>query len=183
MMLDAFIDRGRRGPARRPGEAGPDLLPDPHPRLDRRARGGPRRGAPADRRRLPEPARPKLQVKHRLLEADPTVIYAVDTVSSTKLQFDGLDRLRLLDRARTAQLARPAAARRARRATRRTQRRGLPPGPIATPTLARSTPRSTPTRRSGYLYFVAIPDGDGAHDFAKTLAEHEQKPQVRLRAE
>ena len=25
------------------------------------------------------------------------------------------------------------------------------------------------------MYFVAIPEGKGAHDFAKSLAEHEKK--------
>ena len=40
-----------------PDDARPDVLRDPDARLDRRARGGARRGAAADRRRLPEPAR------------------------------------------------------------------------------------------------------------------------------
>ena len=45
--------------------------------------------------------------------------------------------------------------------------RGLPPGPIATPSLASIDAALAPDTKSGYTYFVAIPDGDGAHDFSK----------------
>ena len=55
------------------------------------------------------------------------------------------------------------------------KRRGLPPGPIATPSLASIDAALKPDTKSGYTYFVAIPEGQGAHDFSKTLAEHEQK--------
>ena len=59
--------------------------------------------------------------------------------------------------------------------------RGLPPGPIATPTVASIDAALAPDTKSKYTYFVAIPDGNGAHDFSKTLAEHEQKlREVRL---
>ena len=49
---------GRAGAARRRREARPDVLRGAHAGLDRRARGRARRGAAADRRRLPEPHRP-----------------------------------------------------------------------------------------------------------------------------
>ena len=55
------------------------------------------------------------------------------------------------------------------------QVRGLPPGPDRTPTLASLDAALAPDTKTGYLYFVAIPEGSGAHDFAKTLAEHEAK--------
>ena len=32
-----------------------------------------------------------------------------------------------------------------------------------------------PDTKSGYTYFVAIPEGKGAHDFPKSLAKHEKK--------
>jgi SAM-dependent methyltransferase len=52
------------------------------------------------------------------------------------------------------------------------QVRGLPPGPICTPTVASIDAALVPDAESGYLYFLAIPDGDGAHAFARTLDEH-----------
>ena len=53
--------------------------------------------------------------------------------------------------------------------------RGLPPGPIATPTVASIDAALKPDTKSGYKFFLAIPEGGGAHDFSKTLAEHERK--------
>jgi cell division protein YceG involved in septum cleavage len=32
-----------------------------------------------------------------------------------------------------------------------------------------------PDTSQGYLFFVAIPDGDGRHDFSRTYEEHRQK--------
>ena len=56
-MLDKFVANVGEDRLDVPEGARPDLLPGPDPGLDRRARGGPRRGAAAHRRRLPEPAR------------------------------------------------------------------------------------------------------------------------------
>jgi UPF0755 protein len=53
--------------------------------------------------------------------------------------------------------------------------RGLPPGPIASPTAASIDAALAPDTSEGYLYFVAIPDGDGKHDFSKTFEEHNRK--------
>ena len=47
--------------------------------------------------------------------------------------------------------------------------RGLPPGAIANPGLATLKAVMSPTN-TGYLYFVAKPDG--GHAFASTLEEH-----------
>ena len=108
-------------------------------------------------------------VRHGLLQADPTVIYAVDTDKLGKYR-PGLGGVRVLDRPRG----------RRRCATSRCPRSSpgyntyMVRGPAARPDRdARPSPRSTrpssPTRKSGYTYFVAIPDGDGAHDFSKSL--------------
>jgi UPF0755 protein len=50
---------------------------------------------------------------------------------------------------------------------------GLPPGPIANPG-ARSLEAVLHPADTDYLYFVAKPNGAGAHVFSHTLAEHEK---------
>ena len=50
---------------------------------------------------------------------------------------------------------------------------GLPPGPIANPGLASIEAALNP-ESTGYYYYVLNPE-KGAHDFSKTLAEHEKK--------
>ena len=69
----------------------------------------------------------------------------------------------------------PLAERRAARGARRLPHLrppGLPPGPIATPSLASIDAALAPDTEDKYIYFLAIPDGGGAHVFAKTLDEH-----------
>ena len=115
----------------------------------------------------------KPQVKTGLLEADPTVIYAVDTNKLDKYSEDwekyvfwtvpeggGMRDQQLpetLDKFNTY------------------KHRGLPPGPIAAPTVTSIDAALKPDTKSGLKFFVAIPEGQGAHDFSKTLAEHEKK--------
>jgi UPF0755 protein len=53
--------------------------------------------------------------------------------------------------------------------------RGLFPGPIGTPTLSSIDAALAPDTKKTYLYFVAIPGGDGAHDFSRTYDEHLEK--------
>jgi len=48
---------------------------------------------------------------------------------------------------------------------------GIPPGPIAAPGIASIRAVLQPDEHD-YLYFVATPDGSGAHVFAATYAEH-----------
>ena len=105
-----------------------------------------------------------------ILNADPTVIYAVDTMKLRDLPFDqwwdfffwDIPVGNLTDIAVTEDL----------QGYQTYQVRGLIPGPICTPTVASIDAALAPDTASGYLYFVAIPDGAGAHVFAKTLDEH-----------
>ncbi len=48
---------------------------------------------------------------------------------------------------------------------------GIPPGPIASPGLSSIEAVLTPAEHN-YLFFVALPDGSGAHVFAETFEEH-----------
>jgi UPF0755 protein len=51
------------------------------------------------------------------------------------------------------------------------QHPGLPPGPIANPGMAALQAALAPAA-TDYLYFVLRPDGSGAHQFSKELAQH-----------
>jgi UPF0755 protein len=105
-----------------------------------------------------------------ILNADPTVTYAVDTMNLRALAFPewqnyffwktpegGLANVTVSEDLTGYQTYLV---------------RGLIPGPICTPTVASIDAALAPDTASGYLYFLAIPDGDGAHVFAKTLEEH-----------
>jgi peptidoglycan lytic transglycosylase G len=51
--------------------------------------------------------------------------------------------------------------------------KGLPPGPIDTPTLTSIDAALEPDTSDGYLYFLAKGDGSGTSAFARTFAEHQ----------
>jgi UPF0755 protein len=52
---------------------------------------------------------------------------------------------------------------------------GLIPGPICTPTIADIDAALNPDTSTGYLYFLAIPNGGGKTVYAKTKAEHDKQ--------
>jgi UPF0755 protein len=107
----------------------------------------------------------------RILNADPTVTYATDTMALEDLAFDEWQSYAFwfvpagplaevqvdpsLQGYQTYQVA------------------GLIPGPISTPSLASIDAALKPNQKRGYLYFVLIPDTK-EHAFAKTLAQHEE---------
>ena len=106
-----------------------------------------------------------------LLNADPTVIYAKDSIELGKLPIGDWP-----DFYFWAQVQGPLAAFAVPpelEGYQTYQKRGLPPGPICTPRVTSVEAALTPDTSTGYLYFVAIPDGSGMHAFAQTLAEHE----------
>lgn len=105
----------------------------------------------------------------KILNADPTVTFATDTMALGKLPFADwktyffwkvpagpLADVKVDDNLKGYQTY---------------QRGGLIPGPISTPSLASIDAALAPDQADGYFYFVAIPDTK-THAFAKTLAQH-----------
>lgn len=114
----------------------------------------------------------RLDKRPRLLDADPTVIYAVDTVKLADLPFGdwqtyffwGVPETKMQDVALPKTL----------QGYQTYQSPGLIPGPICSPTAESIDAAVRPDTKSGYFYFVAIPDESGKHAFAKTLKEHQE---------
>ncbi len=105
-----------------------------------------------------------------ILNADPTVIYGVDSVNVAKLPFAKWPSYSFwepVDKA-LADVKLPKAL--ASFQTYVTV--GLPDWPIVTPSLKAVDAALAPDTKGGYLYFVAIPDGGGKHAFAKTYEQH-----------
>lgn len=109
---------------------------------------------------------------HRLLQADPTVIYAYDTVALDALEFGrwreyvfwnvpqdvGMSEIMLPEPLQGYQTY---------------QTEGLIPGPICTPTLASIDAALAPDTAEGYVFFLAKRDGSNGHAFARNQAEHD----------
>ncbi len=110
-------------------------------------------------------------VKNKVLNADPTVIYAADTVNLDAMDFEDWQRYVFwtVPEAPMAEVALPDALLGYNSYT----QPGLPPGPIATPTLASIDAALVPNTADQYIYFLAMPDGSGAHVFAKSKKEHD----------
>jgi len=109
--------------------------------------------------------------KKMLLNADPTVIYANDTVQLGDLALDIWPQFSFWNVPKAASMAAvevPAAL----AGYQSYQVAGLPPGPICTPTVASIDAALEPNTKGGYLYFVAKNDGSRSHAFAKTEAQH-----------
>lgn len=111
-------------------------------------------------------------VKNKILNADPTVIYAADTVNLAALPFDDWQQYVFwtVPEAAMAEVELPEEL----AAFNTYVLPGLPPSPIATPTLGSIDAALEPNTEDKFIYFLAIPDGGGAHVFAKTKAEHDK---------
>ena len=108
-----------------------------------------------------------------LLNGDPTVIWGVDLLALQKLGIGKWPQYSFwnVPAEPLASIEFPKAI-----AGYQTYRvRGLFPGPICTPTAASIDAALAPDTKKGYLYFVAIPGADGAHDFSTTFDEHLKK--------
>jgi UPF0755 protein len=89
--------------------------------------------------------------REMLLQADPTVLYALGGQHRRVLYSD----LQTISPYNTY------------------LNRGLPPGPICNPGLGSVEAALSPTPGIGELFFVAAQDGSGRHVFSSTLGEHE----------
>jgi UPF0755 protein len=109
----------------------------------------------------------------RILNADPTVTYATDTMALDDLPFDEWQ-----DYFFWAVPAGPLADVQvdpSLQGFQTYQVAGLIPGPISTPSVASIDAALAPNQKRGYLYFVLIPDTvPGEHAFARTLAQHNE---------
>jgi UPF0755 protein len=107
----------------------------------------------------------------RILNADPTVTYATDTMALEDVPFDEWQNY-----AFWFVPSGPLAAVEvdpSLRGYQTYQVAGLLPGPISTPSLPSIEAALKPNQRKGFLYFVLIPDTK-EHAFAKNLAQHEE---------
>jgi len=103
-----------------------------------------------------------------ILNADPTVIWAIDTA---KLETVPIATWKdYFFWARPKQTLASIVVPPALQGYQTYQTAGLIPGPISTPTVADIDAALHPNQKDGYLYFVAIPNTQ-THAFAKTLAE------------
>jgi UPF0755 protein len=110
-------------------------------------------------------------IKNKILNADPTVIYANDTVELSKLKFDDWQRYNfwLPPGVPLAGLQLPEEL----QGFNTYVVPGLSPWPICTPSIPSIDAALEPDTAAKYLYFLAIPDGAGKHVFAKTKQEHD----------
>jgi len=105
----------------------------------------------------------------KILNADPTVTYAADTMALEDLKFEDWQTY-FFWKVPPSPLA-SFNVDKALQGYQTYQVGGLIPGPISTPSLASIDAALEPDTEDGFYYFVAIP-GEKTHAFAKTLGEH-----------
>jgi UPF0755 protein len=106
-----------------------------------------------------------------LLQSDPTIFYVHDTLELAKVPVPEWVNYVFWDRIKGGLTNDPLPPELAPYNTYTSK--GLPPGPIATPTNSAIDAALDPDTKDGYLYFLAKGDGSKTTAFAKTLKEHE----------
>lgn len=111
-------------------------------------------------------------VATHLLNADPTVFYAIDTVALEGLDFADWREYSFWNPpgVALADVTVPEPL----QGFQTYQTPGLIPWPICTPSLPSIDAALEPDTADAYIYFLAIPEGGGAHAFAKTKEEHDE---------
>ncbi len=105
-----------------------------------------------------------------LLNADPTVFYANDTMQLAVLPLDQWQKYSFWNPVTIANVKPPAAL----ESYQTYDHAGLPDGPICSPTLPDIQAAAAPATSTGYLFFVAKNDGSHTHAFAKTNADFQK---------
>jgi UPF0755 protein len=105
-----------------------------------------------------------------LLESDPTVFYANDTLQLAQQPLADWTKYVFWTTLKD-KLPVPLPADVAGYNTYTSK--GLPPGPICSPALASIDAALSPNTTTGYLFFIAKGDGSSTTAFAKTLAQHQ----------
>ncbi len=111
-------------------------------------------------------------VKNKILNADPTVIYAADTAALRDLPFEEWRNYSFwgVPEAPMAEVPLPEDL----LGFQTYGRPGLVPWPICTPTVGSIDAALRPNTEDKYIYFLAIPDSGGTHAFAKNADEHQE---------
>ncbi len=109
--------------------------------------------------------------KTGLLESDPTIFYVNDTLQLAQLDFAKWPTYVFWD---TLKEQLPAALPDALAGYNTYTSKGLPPGPICSPSLPSIDAALAPDTKAGYLFFIAKGDGTGQSAFAKTKAQHDK---------
>jgi UPF0755 protein len=111
-------------------------------------------------------------VTTHLLNADPTVFYAIDTVELEALDFAQWQNYSFWNPPGVplADVEVPEAL----QGFQTYQTPGLIPWPICTPSLPSIDAALEPDTADKFIYFLAIPEGGGTHAFAKTKDEHDE---------
>jgi UPF0755 protein len=110
-------------------------------------------------------------VKNGHFNADPTVFYAMDTMKLAEMDFGDWKTFSFWvpPGVALADVQVPEAL----QGYQTYQTPGLIPGPIVTPSLPSIDAALAPDTTEKYIYFLAIPEGEGAHVFSKTAKQHE----------
>jgi UPF0755 protein len=106
-----------------------------------------------------------------LLQSDPTIFYVNDTLQLDAMKFQQWQQYVFWDKLKE-QL--PSTLPKALAGYNTYTSKGLPPGPISSPSIASINAALAPDTKDGYLFFIAKGDGTGTSAFAKTHAEHDK---------
>jgi len=109
----------------------------------------------------------------RLLQSDPTIFYVHDTLKLEDMKVADWTKYVFWDALPEGyKLPKPLSDTLAGYNTYTS--RGLPPGPICSPSVESIDAALKPTTKTGYLFFIAKGDGSDSSAFAKTKAEHDR---------